>query len=209
MNRVWRPLSKVNVWIVALAAWVVLVAFGFSVLTMYSLTAGPTAVDSRASLVATQPLVPVTIDRPWHLLIGIHPKCPCTIGSVHELRKLMELNADRMRCRALVFVPNSVPREWADTSCVAELRSIPGVLTEFDYGGEEMRKAGILTSGGTILYDRADKILFHGGITPSRGHVGPNAGSEAITAIVDGRETLAMDTPIFGCRIHTSQSRSK
>ncbi len=186
-----------------------MVVFGFSVLTMYSLSAGPTGVDSLLSMTAAKPLQPVTLDQPWQLLIGIHPKCPCSVSSVAELRKLMETNSDKMRCRALVFVPSSVPRDWAETLCVAELRSIPGVMTEFDYGGDEMRDAGILTSGGTILYDRTDKIHFHGGITPSRGHEGPNAGSEAITAIVEGRETLAMDTPIFGCRIHDSQSRSK
>jgi len=209
MNRLWCPLSKVNVWIIALSVWVVMVVFGFSVLTIYSLSAGPTAVGGLVSLPTAQPLEPITIDRPWHLLIGIHPKCPCSVSSIAELRKLMETNSDKMRCRALVFVPTSVPRDWADSASVAELRSIPGVMTEFDYGGNEMRSAGILTSGGTILYDRTDQILFHGGITPSRGHVGPNAGSDAITAIVEGRETLAMDTPIFGCRVHASQSRSK
>ncbi len=186
-----------------------MVTFGFSFLTIYSLTAGPSGIDASFANYKPLALESLTYDRPWQLLIGIHPKCPCSNSSVAELRKLMELNSDRMRCRALVFVPAFVPRDWAETPCVAELRSIPGVTTEFDYGGEELLKAGILTSGGTILSDRNDLVVFHGGITPSRGHEGPNLGSESITAIVEGRDTLASATPIFGCRIHVSKSRSK
>lgn len=208
-DRFLRPISQVNVWLVALAVWVVMVAFGFCVLTSYSLTAGPTGIGSLAGIYKPPSPEAVTLDRPWQLLIGLHPKCPCSNSSVVELRKLMELNSDRVRCRALVFVPKHVPRDWAETSCVAELRSIPGVITEFDYGGERLQDVGILTSGGTILYDRSDKILFQGGITPSRGHEGPNLGSESITAIVEGRECATTVTPIFGCRMQITPSRIK
>lgn len=209
MTRFWASLKRVNVWIIAIAVWVVMVAFGFSVLTIYSLTAGPTGVESLAGTYKPPTAESLTLDRPWQLVIGLHPKCPCSSSSVAELKKLMELNSDRMRCRALVFVPNKVSRDWAETPSVAALRAIPGVLTEFDYGGEELQKAGILTSGGTILFDRSDKILFHGGITPSRGHEGPNLGSDSITAIVEGRPSPTTVTPIFGCRIHIAPSRTK
>jgi len=57
-----------------------------------------------------------------------------------------------------------------------------------------------------MLTDAAGKLLFSGGITASRGHVGDNAGLDALILLI--RNTPApstarpvITTPVFGCAI--------
>ena len=56
-----------------------------------------------------------------------------------------------------------------------------------DISGDEARRFGAATSGEALLYSPSGKLLFHGGITPSRGHEGGSVGRDALVrCVLDG-----------------------
>jgi hypothetical protein len=59
------------------------------------------------------------------------------------------------------------------------------------------------------LYDGSGKLVFQGGITGSRGHVGDNNGAEAVLAFVNSKAVSVRVTPVFGCAISSSNSIQK
>ncbi len=53
---------------------------------------------------------------------------------------------------------------------------------------------------GRSLYDRDGRLQFSGGVTMSRGRVGPNAGTEAIRHVLQSKPSAAT-TAVFGCAL--------
>jgi hypothetical protein len=61
------------------------------------------------------------------------------------------------------------------------------------------------TSGQTLLYSPAGSLMFSGGITAARGHEGDNVGESTIVALLTGKPTDVVRTPVFGCPIVESE----
>ncbi len=80
---------------------------------------------------------------------------------------------------------------------------IPGVSVLADPDGVEARRFGALTSGDAFLYDAGGRLVFRGGITPSRGHQGESAGRSAIEAFLKGGRPRTATAPVFGCPIRS------
>ena len=78
--------------------------------------------------------------------------------------------------------------------------AVAGAATVGDPRAAEAGRFGVATSGHALLFDRDGRLLFSGGITPSRGHEGDNFGASAILARLDGRPAPA-ESPVFGCPI--------
>jgi hypothetical protein len=68
-----------------------------------------------------------------------------------------------------------------------------------DPDGEEARRFGASTSGQTLLYSGKGRLLFNGGITASRGHIGPNDGWDAVVSLLQTGTAKHQTTPVFGC----------
>jgi hypothetical protein len=81
--------------------------------------------------------------------------------------------------------PPGFTSNWAKTSLWRSAAAIPGVSETVD-DGREARLFGAATSGQTMVYDRNGRLLFSGGITAARGHLGDNPGASAITALLEG-----------------------
>jgi hypothetical protein len=77
-----------------------------------------------------------------------------------------------------------------------------------DIGGRVARRFGAATSGQGLLYDRAGRLRFQGGLTSARGHAGDNAGSAAIVALAQGRVPDTVETPVYGCPLFASSQPS-
>jgi len=77
---------------------------------------------------------------------------------------------------------------------------MPGVRLIVDHDGRETDRFGARVSGQTFLYDRDGRLRFSGGVTMSRGHVGANAGTEAIRDVMQGRPASAT-AAVFGCAL--------
>lgn len=142
-------------------------------------------------------------DKPT-LLMFAHPKCSCTMASIEELEQLMARCGDLVHVRVIVFQPTEAAADWADTRLLRRAQSIDGVQVEADLNGALAAQFGARTSGQVFLYDRQGQLLFSGGITGSRGHVGDNAGLDAVIKLL--REppvsgAVPIKFAVFGCSL--------
>ena len=141
------------------------------------------------------------------LLVFAHPQCPCTRASIDELAWIMSRAQGKALAHVLVFKPEGMPENWEKTDLWRTAASIPGVQVSVDLNGDQARQFGSFTSGQTLLYDGSGRLLFSGGITRARGHSGANAGRNAVLSLLLERKG-EHETPVFGCALFASHSRS-
>lgn len=189
----------------ALAAgvvWLVLVLAGMFVLLRYSQTAGPAGAPPAQWPVNSE--VPHAADLP-SLVMFLHPHCPCSNASISELEQLMTHCHGQVSAQVLFVQPAGMTEAWAHTGSWHAAAAIPGVSVRCDRDGIEARRFQALTSGQTLLYDSAGALMFHGGITLSRGHAGDNPGRDAVEALVRHELFNPVQTPVFGCALDATE----
>jgi hypothetical protein len=133
------------------------------------------------------------------LVVCAHPRCPCTRATIGELERLMARLQGKIVSHVLFFTPSDAPLQWVRTDLWNSAERIPGVAVHSDPGGIDARKFGAVTSGHTVLYSRGGDLMFHGGITGSRGHAGDNAGSLAIESLLRDGVSDQTQTYVYGC----------
>ena len=76
---------------------------------------------------------------------------------------------------------------------------------------EVARQFGVQTSGHTLVYGPDGSLLFSGGITGSRGHLGDNRSFAAVSRIITNHSIqLARTTaPVFGCELLNRCTRNQ
>jgi len=160
-------------------------------------TAGPTPKSWPAN-----ELVSLPSNKPV-LVMFAHPQCPCTKASLGELESLVAKGKDRFDAAVVFYQPPGASLEWSNTVLIGTARAIPGVRVIFDRGATAAKQFGAETSGHTVLYASDGRLLFSGGITASRGHLGDNAGFDAILKLVkdDVIKSKVRSTPVFGCSL--------
>jgi hypothetical protein len=188
----WLPL-------VLVALWGAIVIAGLALLSQKANTPGTTAAPPRYW--AGRSAVHLDSGRAT-LVMFVHPQCPCSRASVEELNALMAHRSRQIEAYVLFLQPEGVNPDWVRTDLWRSAAAIPGVRTVADEGGREAARFGARTSGQTLVYGPGGDLLFSGGITGARGHVGDNAGREAIESITetDTRRPKAT-TPVFGCSL--------
>jgi hypothetical protein len=178
--------------------WVAALAYGMQVLLKYESTPGPSGpVASKwptASIVSRQPNKPT-------LLMVAHPHCPCTRASIAELAQIMAHAPTGVRATVLFIKPPGAARDWDDTDLRRSAADIPGVTVLTDENGTEAARFGAQTSGHTLVFDGEGTLVFSGGITATRGHVGSNAGENAALAALQGQPAERGRTAVFGCSL--------
>jgi predicted heme/steroid binding protein len=106
--------------------------------------------------------------------------------------------------RVVFFKPEEASQDWAVTDIWKAAATIPGVTVQTDSEGREALNFRASTSGHVVLYDVNGQLLFSGGITEARGHMGDNDGRSAVVNLLrHGKSTLSA-TPVFGCTIQES-----
>jgi hypothetical protein len=133
------------------------------------------------------------------LVMLAHPHCPCTRASIAELSRLMTQAQGRVAAYVLFVKPADFADGWEQTDLLASAAAIPGVSVVRDDDGVESERFHAETSGQTMLYDAEGKLLFSGGITGARGHMGDNAGRAAVVSLLTTGEPVRRETPVFGC----------
>jgi hypothetical protein len=137
-------------------------------------------------------------DRPTLVMLA-HPQCPCTRSSIAELSRLMTQAQGRVTAYVLFVKPPDFSGGWERTDLWASAAAIPGVTVVRDDDGVEAARFGAATSGQTVLYDAAGRLIFSGGITAARGHEGDNAGRAAVVSLLVNDESERKETPVYGC----------
>jgi hypothetical protein len=180
------------------AAWVIALAVSGSRLWRYDSVAGaaaapPMTLPAVAGISRTNTMPT--------LVMLVHPQCPCSRASIEELSKLMTRCQGRVSAKVLMIRPSGVAEGWEKTGLWRSAAAIPGVTVEIDEQGRAARLFGAATSGQTILYAASGELLFSGGITESRGHIGDNAGRSAIESFVLEQRPpqTPASTAVFGC----------
>jgi hypothetical protein len=135
------------------------------------------------------------------LVMTLHPKCPCSRASLHELSKLMTRAGEKMDAHILFVKPEGAPVDWCDGDLWKQAKDIPGVSVSIDSDAKEASIFGATTSGQVMVYDASGAIRFSGGITDGRGHEGDNAGLSAILGLILDGKTAVSTTPVYGCSL--------
>lgn len=128
------------------------------------------------------------------LVLVAHARCPCAWASLDELEQVLT-RAPRLHARIVVVTP---PGVGADEALARRAARLPGAVVIADDGAEATR-FGVSTSGHVLLFDPAGTLRFSGGITPSRGHRGDNAGLEAVIALAHDHVPSVANAPVYGC----------
>jgi hypothetical protein len=187
-------------------AWLLALAGALAGLAVYKGTPG-----SAGVLAASWPAESALErgERRPTLILFAHPKCPCTRASLTELRGVASRFGDRTTTYVVFIQPAGTPREWVETPAWRDAASF-GARVVADVDGKEAARFGAKTSGHVVLFDARGVQRFAGGITGSRGHVGPNAALAELTAILDAETrsvvttatsatTQSAQTTVYGC----------
>jgi len=199
-----RPgLGAALTWVGVVGTWLVLVLWGMFALERYGST--PASLDTAPLQWPAASRVVRSSRRP-ELVMLAHPYCPCTRASLAELSRLTTRLSDRMGVHVLFIRPEGVEAGWEDTDLVARARQIPGAQVDLDEGGREAGLFGMRTSGEAVLYGEDGTLMFHGGITPARGHEGDNVGSLRIVSLLTDGSTDRAESAVFGCGLFDDAS---
>jgi hypothetical protein len=183
--------------------WLVAVLAGMGVLMRYKNAPGATAsapiqwpAESRLSR---------SPERPTLIMLA-HPHCPCTRASLAELSKLVARLPGRLTVHLLFIRPRGVDVGWEATDLWRRALEIPGAVVKVDDDGREAELFGARTSGDTLVYDPSGHLLFHGGITSSRGHEGDNTGRSRIVSLLTTGAADKSESAVYGCALTSDAS---
>jgi hypothetical protein len=195
-----QPMSRKErgLWILFGVLWLGALGVGGARLWAYKTTPGAAARLQQRWPEASR--IPRDGARPT-LVMMAHPHCACTRASVGELENLMQRLRGRLAARVVFVVPKGVARSWAETDTWRTVQSSPGVSSWIDEGGVEAARFGAQTSGQVFLFAADGRLLFSGGITPIRGHLGDSAGQERIVSLVTTGRADAATSRVFGCAL--------
>ena len=184
-------------------AWLAVIALGMRALLEYQARPGhaahaPAQWPARSTL-ARHPGAAT-------LVLFAHPKCPCTRASLGELERSLAHAKKPIDAWIVLVLPRNVDASWAQSDLVLDADQIPHAHVWVDRGGVEAHRFDAHTSGQVLLYDATGKLRFEGGITPGRGHMGDNAGGDAVATLVGGPIPLGSGadstrTPVYGCAL--------
>lgn len=178
--------------------WLGLVGVGFGLVWVYEKTPG-----KDGSVAGNWPAASgLRLDAKLPtLILFAHPRCPCTRASIEELNRLLVQTQGKVSTQVWFFQPEGFSNDWSRSDLWRSVEAIPGLRVSADIGGLEARRFGAETSGSVFLYSPDGQLLFKGGITSGRGHVGDNAGINAIAMLLGGKPTPSQQTPVYGCSL--------
>jgi hypothetical protein len=189
--------------ILATLLWAFGVGAGIERVWRYESTPG--VAKSGPQLWPGSKLIQTRPGRPT-LVMFVHPHCPCSRASLAELREIMLRSPEGLTASILFLRPHGAMDTWESTSTWRSAQGIPGLSVHVDRDGSEAARFGASTSGHTVLYGVDGHLLFSGGITAARGHVGDNSGRQAVLALLDVEHSVTRDHAVYGCSLHDSNT---
>ncbi len=183
---------------IIVAAWCGCVAAGSWAMLKYEFT--PAAAPSATADWPAGSSIERDPNRPT-LVMFLHPRCPCSRATLNELNRLATECPDRFALDILFIRPTGFSEDWERTDLYESARRIPGAHVLCDPGGVEAARFGATTSGETLLYSPAGRLLFQGGMTASRGHEGDNTGRAALADLIETGRAETRRTAVFGCAL--------
>ena len=182
--------------------WITAVVMGLAVLFKFETRPGASA---NASLQWPIETSLKQNSEKFSLVIFAHPRCSCSRATIGELERLMPTLKDKALVSIFFVQPEKQDLNWVKTALFERAQQIPGVQVFIDKNLKEARFFDAKTSGQTFFYNQQGQLLFSGGITPSRGHMGDSQGRELILKWVSDQTGPTLGrTPVFGCALEES-----
>jgi hypothetical protein len=178
--------------------WLAGVGAGFALLEKEEFT--PAASGLVTTDFPKNSALPLASDKPT-LLLFVHPYCPCSRASLHELDQLLAETQNKLSVTVVFTIPKGLPPGWDKGDLWKSAEAMPGIRVVRDEDGTETLRFGVKGSGHALLYAPSGQLLFSGGITPSRGDEGDSDGRSAIVSFVRSGHSLVSRTPVYGCSL--------
>ena len=207
-------LARTDRWIsVAMLGWLLFVGVGFYRFNSYAFDGAEPAQGVRCSLADSRV---DWIPGAYRVLVFLHPQCPCTRATLEELQSLAAIVDDRLHIVVFGYCPPNATDEWfqavnwelvAQWERAVQATQRPLNLERYrDVGAEMALRFGAEFSGHVLLFDPADRPLFSGGITSSRGHAGGSRGSTLMVDRIRNHRLPWATNPVLGCPLTAAQS---
>src|SRR5262245_25582564 len=94
------------------SSWLLAVGLGLWALVDYQMTPG--AVSELPQRWPAGSALPLDPENPT-LVMFVHPHCPCSRASLHELQVLVTHGGDRVRSIVVFSKPKSLSSDWTNT----------------------------------------------------------------------------------------------
>jgi len=137
------------------------------------------------------------------LLMFVHPECTCSIASLDQLRTLESLLRSELETHVVLWHGSigKSKRNWPKES--------GGAVIVDDRDGSEARRFGAKTSGQTLIYDEAGRLMYAGGLTVFRGEAGGEPVMRNVVSLVRVKASRPyLERAVFGCPIGRQNSAS-
>ena len=200
-----------------LAGWLLALTPGVRYLLSYETTPGKAA----AAPEYWPSNVPATGDaRIPILVVALHPMCSCSRATLTELEEAASEFHHPYNALFLIDQPRGAQYVWQQVSYYRDAQRSLNASVVLDEDGQLAARFGAFTSGEVLYYSAAEKdgrrrLLFSGGVTGSRGMVGPNAGITALKLAVNqtagsqqGSKPMT-HSPVFGCGFSALSEKSR
>lgn len=140
------------------------------------------------------------------LVMTVHAGCSCSRASIEELAKIMKKAGSSLTAHVLMLPTgngNEQENEVKKTYVWKRGLETRGVSMHIDKEAKETKNFGALVSGTVMLFSKSGNLVFHGGITPQRGHQGDNFGEDFIVKFLEKKflADQAHKSPVFGCHL--------
>ncbi len=191
-------IKNFNINVASTIVWGVAISLSIAVICYYDSLHGL----MNPSPVSWPPSSGISRSREFQLVLFIHPHCPCSRATIEELSVIQRYALTKIHVDVLFLHPVGFSKDWVMSALWKKAAAIPHVQVLEDYQGVEAVKFGALTSGHALLFDPEGLLLFSGGITNSRGHIGASAGQRAILAYTSKQKSeapLPVSAPVYGC----------
>lgn len=136
-----------------------------------------------------------------NLFVFIHPKCSCSKATLWDLETLLSKVENKVAVTVIFDWPTGKSEAWYKGSIWKLANSLKNVRIFVDHDSRERTRFQVKTSGQALYYSKAGELIFSGGLTPMRGHVGDSIGQEMILGHVQSNSILTRSTAVFGCSL--------
>ncbi len=179
--------------------WLSLSFYGMYVLFKYSAFPGLDGEPPKRMISKTQVKHKKNIPT---LIVFLHPRCPCSRATISELGVIISKAQNPLNLNIVFFKPSIFPESWTMTDLWDSAKRIPNAKLIADNGGKEIKQFCVKTSGHVLLYNSREDLVFSGGITASRGHLGDNEGRQAVLSLLNREKSNVSKTKTFGCQLN-------
>jgi hypothetical protein len=126
------------------------------------------------------------------LVLFFHAQCPCSPATIDEVRSAQAHGWSGV-VHLVMVAPPDADDEWHRGPVWDAAAQLANTTIYDDSGGRLARRYGAATSGHALLFDSSGRLLFTGGLTPTRG----TAADGAVLLAADRGEFA--QRPVYGC----------